>query len=80
VSVAILEVSADILEADVSIVAGATVVVESTVFKVLSVVVVSVVEALSLQATKAPIAKTNKSFFMLKFLFVKNLYPLILKV
>jgi hypothetical protein len=78
----VFEVSADILEL-VSIEEGATEVEESIVVVVLVLEVSELVAselALSLQAAKAPIAKTNKIFFMLNFLFVKKLYGLILKV
>jgi hypothetical protein len=60
-----LVVSVDIFD----VVSGTTTVVVSTigvVVTVLSVVVVSVVE-LSLHAANAPIAKTNKNFFIFNF-------------
>ena len=69
VSVLCVDVS-DIFEADVSVDAGGATVNESVVVTVVeSEDFVSVV-ALSLQAAKAPIAKTNKIFFMLFFLLL----------
>jgi|GEM_PF-3155834 len=69
----IFEVSVDIFE-DVSIGAGGATAVESIVIFELSDDVLPLVVALSLQAANAPIDKTNKIFFMFKFLFVNNLY------
>lgn len=63
-SIDILEVSADIAEevstGNIAEVSGVTTVEES--------VVVSVVVELSLHATNAPIDKTNKNFFIVKYL------------